>query len=54
MFTYRVDRDRQVLREAFTMWPLDARELGAEVEAGGLRGAPAPWADLMAVRRPPA
>ncbi|MEU8925239.1 class I SAM-dependent methyltransferase [Kitasatospora sp. NPDC048545] len=55
VFTYRCERDGRVLREereVFRMWPAGARQIGAELEAGGLHVVQAPGPDLMAAYRP--
>ncbi|MEV4557960.1 class I SAM-dependent methyltransferase [Kitasatospora sp. NPDC049285] len=55
VFTYRVEREGKVLREAqesFDMWPVRPEQLAEELEAAGLRTVQAPAADLTGARRP--
>ncbi|MEU4116075.1 class I SAM-dependent methyltransferase [Kitasatospora sp. NPDC028055] len=57
VFTYRVERGQELLREAreaFDLWPASPERLSEELEAAGLRLVQAPGADLMAARRPTA
>ncbi|MFD9692515.1 hypothetical protein ACFXPX_16135 [Kitasatospora sp. NPDC059146] len=53
VFTYRVERDGDVLRqvrEAFDLWPTPPEQLAEELHAVGLHLVQAPSADLMAAR----
>ncbi|MFB7617756.1 class I SAM-dependent methyltransferase [Kitasatospora sp. NPDC056181] len=55
VFTYRVEREGKLLREAresFDVWPAPPERLGEELEAAGLHVVEAPGSDLMAARRP--
>ncbi|MGW7446241.1 class I SAM-dependent methyltransferase [Kitasatospora sp. NPDC054795] len=55
VFTYRVERERALLREAqeaFDMWPAPPERLTEELEAAGLHVVQAPGSDLVAARRP--
>ncbi|AUG75369.1 hypothetical protein CFP65_0402 [Kitasatospora sp. MMS16-BH015] len=57
VFTYRVEREQEVLREAqeaFDMWPTPPGQLAEELQAHGLQLVRAPSSDLMAARRPAA
>ncbi|MFD5461811.1 class I SAM-dependent methyltransferase [Kitasatospora sp. NPDC127059] len=55
VFTYRVEREGELLREAretFDMWPAPPEQLAEELHAHGLHLVRAPSSDLMAARRP--
>ncbi|MEU8926273.1 class I SAM-dependent methyltransferase [Kitasatospora sp. NPDC048545] len=55
VFTYRVERGEQVLREereTFDMWPAPAALLSQELRCVGLQTVRAPSADLFAARSP--
>ncbi|MFB7908292.1 class I SAM-dependent methyltransferase [Kitasatospora sp. NPDC056076] len=54
-FTYRVEREQEVLREAreeFDQWPASPELLAEELHDQGLYLVQAPGADLVAARRP--